>query len=150
MYEAQKNETQTDWLRPNICFLLLFLLIAGATKKKNNFTTRALLIFDYSLFFITGLLGILLIFMWVGTDHSMTKNNYNLIWAFPLHAVAAFFIQSNKSIIKYYFGFTTALLSLLILCWLFLPQQLNTSLIIIVLILLTRSLHIFRNFSPKS
>ncbi|MEI8053188.1 MAG: DUF4105 domain-containing protein [Bacteroidota bacterium] len=143
IYQSENNGNNGDLFKPNICFLLLFLFLAGAIKNKNNFTRKALLIFDYSFFFIVGLLGVLLIFMWVGTDHTMTKNNYNLIWAFPLHLIAAFFIQSENKIIKYYFGFTTVLLSLLIVSWLFLPQQLNSALIIIVLILLTRSYSIY-------
>ena len=33
--------------------------------------------------FIIGLLGIVLVFMWIGTDHNATKMNFNLLWASP-------------------------------------------------------------------
>ncbi len=95
--------------------------------------------FDGLLFFTTGLLGILLIFMWVGTDHSMTKDNYNLLWAWPMHAVVSFFITSHRSWVKPYF-LLSAIGGILTLCaWFFLPQQLNISLIPFVLLLIYRS-----------
>jgi hypothetical protein len=34
---------------------------------------------------LTGLVGCLLAFLWFGTDHSDTRYNLNVLWAFPLH-----------------------------------------------------------------
>ncbi|HBB92220.1 MAG: hypothetical protein A2X22_06700 [Bacteroidetes bacterium GWF2_49_14] len=36
------------------------------------------------LFFLSGIMGILFAFMWVGSDHWVCKGNLNLAWAFPL------------------------------------------------------------------
>jgi hypothetical protein len=63
-------------------------------------------------------LGILLIFMWVGTDHSMTKSNYNLLWAWPFNVIIAFFINSNKKWVKNYTGFSALGLTIVLLTWL--------------------------------
>lgn len=37
-----------------------------------------------------GLLGLLILFLWIGTDHQTMTNNLNLFWAFPLHLVLVF------------------------------------------------------------
>lgn len=94
---------------------------------------------DGLLFFIVGLLGLLFIFMWVATDHSMTKNNYNLLWALPTHLIISFFAGSRKKWLTKYFGFTALAGVLVLACWFFLPQQMNNALIPIVLLLTFRS-----------
>lgn len=95
--------------------------------------------FDGMLFFITGLLGFLLIFMWVATDHSMTKNNYNLLWALPSHLIISILVNSKKNWVRKYFGFTALAGVLLLLSWFFLPQQMNNALIPFVALLIFRA-----------
>jgi len=77
--------------------------------------------------------------MWFATDHSMTKNNYNLLWAWPTHIIIAFFVNTNKSWVKKYFALTSVALVLVLLAWFFLRQHLNISLIPFVLLLIYRS-----------
>jgi hypothetical protein len=77
--------------------------------------------------------------MWLGTDHAMCKGNYNLLWAWPMHAIVAFFINSKKQWVKKYLVITAVGLVLVLLSWFFLPQQLNNALIIICLLLLFRT-----------
>jgi uncharacterized membrane-anchored protein len=77
--------------------------------------------------------------MWFATDHSMTKQNFNLLWALPTHTIAAFFITSKKAWAKKYFMFTAVAMAIVLLAWFFLPQQLNTALMPLVLLLLYRS-----------
>ncbi|MGB0171764.1 MAG: DUF4105 domain-containing protein [Flavobacteriales bacterium] len=38
---------------------------------------------------ITGCVGLLLTFLWFGTDHADTRFNLNILWAFPLHLLGA-------------------------------------------------------------
>ncbi len=127
-------------------FLLFVVLLDFFSRKQTGFTlVKGILTgLDGLIFFLTGTLGIILIFMWLGTDHSMCKNNFNLLWAFPPHFIMAFFVNSKKAWVKKYFGFNSALLILLLISWFFLPQQLNTGLIPFVLLLLYRSALIAR------
>jgi hypothetical protein len=113
--------------------------------SKNKIATAFLKVFDFLLFFLTGALGILLLFMWFGTDHAMCKSNYNLLWALPTHFAAAFFIFSKKSWVKKYFLITAVGLMLLVAAWFFLPQQLNVSLLVICLLVLYRSLRKYQS-----
>jgi hypothetical protein len=78
--------------------------------------------------------------MWFGTDHMVCRNNYNLLWAWPTHIVAAFFIHSKRQWTKKYF-LISALANIVVLTtWFFLPQHMSPSLIPIILILIFRSI----------
>lgn len=130
------NSTFTTPLFIFSCFFLLYLLLSFS---KNASVRSILARLDALLFFVTGLLGILLVFMWFGTDHIMTKENYNLLWAIPLHTVFAFFLQSRKNWVRIYFYCTIFLYNILLLSWCFLPQQLNPALLPLIGVLLFRS-----------
>ena len=49
------------------------------------------------LLFITGLLGVLMLVMWLATDHQGCQNNYNVLWALPTNIIFAFLPKRNKS-----------------------------------------------------
>jgi hypothetical protein len=121
-------------------FSLLLALIIGLSFSKNKIVKSFLVGFDGLLFFLTGLLGVILLLMWFATDHSMTKQNFNLLWAWPTHLFVAFFTSSKKSWVKNYFKFTTVALAVVLLAWFFLPQKLNTGIIPITVTLLFRTL----------
>ncbi|MDE1191962.1 MAG: DUF4105 domain-containing protein [Arachidicoccus sp.] len=104
-----------------IFYLLLFYLF-----RKNVFVTGLL---NSILLYITGLLGLLLLFMWFGTDHQTCKNNYNLLWALPTNFIAAFFIWKKREVLRKYFFIVAIVTVLLLICWLFLPQHFNIALL---------------------
>ena len=133
------DNTKNNLKHPFFVFTCLFALIAFFSFFKNPTIQKILSSFDGLLFFIVGLLGILLVFMWFGTDHIMTKNNYNLLWAWPLNAVAAFYIHSGKKWVKIYYLIYTIFNIILIGCWFILPQLMNPALIPIIGILIFRS-----------
>jgi len=87
-----------------------------------------------------------LILMWVATDHSMTKDNYNLLWALPTHTIISFFINSKKKWVKQYWLFTAITGILLLLTWALLPQQLNIALTAFVLLIIFRAYTRYKNF----
>jgi hypothetical protein len=139
LYTLPYKKNTNPLFTPLIVFGLLLIIIAAISLSKSKLARIFLQGFDGLLFFCTGLLGIILIFMWWGTDHSMTKNNFNLLWAWPTHFIISFFVNSKKNWVKKYFGFTAIALAVVLLTWFFLPQHLNTSLIPIALLLLYRS-----------
>jgi hypothetical protein len=147
LYAINEDAGKGSIFTPLVIFSLLLIAIALISIVKNKFAQIFLQGFDGILFFCTGLLGIILIFMWAGTDHSMTKNNFNLLWAWPPHFIMAFFVTSKKRWVKKYFAFTTLALVLVLLAWFFLPQHLNTGLIPIVLLLIYRSTVISKTIS---
>ena len=139
LYQLTNNTDKKSWFTPLLFFSLLLGLFISLSLSKNKYAQSVLNGLDGLLFFTTGLLGIILLFMWFFTDHSMTKNNYNLFWALPTHIIFSFLINKNKPFVKKYFLATAISLAILLLLWPFLPQQMNNSLIPVVLLLLYRS-----------
>ena len=116
----------------------MFLLCRLSKGIKEN--TRILEIMDVVLFLSIGLAGIILSFLWFGTDHYATKDNLNLLWAFPTHLLIPFFRvrYSRSAWLKYYFLFWMVFLILFLASWTILPQQLNLANIPVILILIIR------------
>ncbi len=139
------NKKTNFLLHPLFIFTILFLAVVILSFSKKNSVRRFLYGFDGFIFFITGLTGCLILFMWLGTDHTVCRNNYNILWAWPTHVVAAFFIHTKKLWAKKYFTITAIFNSLLLMVWIFLPQPLSISLIPIILILIFRSFLYGRN-----
>ena len=81
------------WQTPLFWIALISVLLLIPTFISNeNWQAVA----DNILFILTGFLGLILLFMWVGTDHQSFSKNLNLIWAMPLNLVIAF--QKNKTL----------------------------------------------------
>jgi hypothetical protein len=77
--------------------------------------------------------------MWLGTDHILCRNNWNLLWALPTHAPAAFFLRKKARWMQFYLLVTIIIQTILLIGWIFLPQELNISLLPVVLLVLLRS-----------
>jgi len=137
-----QNE-KNNLTHPFFLFICLFVLIAFLSFSKNVFIQKFLASFDALLFFIVGLLGILILFMWFGTDHIMCRNNYNLLWAWPINIVAAFYIHSRRKWPQIYFLIYAIFNIVLIALWSFIPQHLNFALIPVLAILIFRSVLYF-------
>ena len=106
-----------------ICILILAFYFFF---RNNVFATHVI---DSILLYITGLPGLLLLFMWFGTDHQACKDNYNLLWALPTNFIAAFFIWKKRYRVKKYFLIVTVITLLLVICWWLLPQHFNIALL---------------------
>ena len=145
VYESAPEKIPFHWYHPWIVFGLIFLFIGFLSYRdwRGKKITKWI---DVLLFGATGLLGWMLLLLWIATDHNAAANNFNLLWAFPLHLVAAIgLLKKNPGEwISAYFKFTVVLTSLLIGFWVLLPQQLNSFLLPIAFIILIRALVILR------
>ena len=148
LYPIKEDIGKNSFFTPLVVFSLLLITIILLGFIKNKIAYAFLQGFDGIFFFLTGVLGIILILMWTCTDHSMCKNNFNLLWAWPTHFIMAFFVNSKKQWVKKYFAVTAIVLALVLLTWFFLPQQMNTGLIPIILLLIYRS--VVRSFFQTS
>lgn len=133
--------SKTAWFSPMVVFSILFLIIAALTCLKT--TGQFFKYFDFILFFLTGALGLLLLFMWFGTDHPTCKYNLNLLWAFPAHIVISFFINKKRNWVKKYF-FSNAILLVILLIFGWFLQELNPALIPVMLLLFLRSVMLYK------
>lgn len=115
-----------------VCLLLLCSYYLLRRKPK------AQLILDSLLLYITGLLGVLLLFMWFGTDHQACKDNFNLLWAMPLNLIAGFFIWRRPGWLKKYFIIMLVVTAILLAFWWGLPQHFNIALLPFCILMLIR------------
>jgi len=124
-----------------VCFLILALalLFSYAVRKGSK-------AFDFMLFFVVGLVGLLVTFLWFFTDHTNTIHNLNIIWALPTHLVMAFLLLSKQrnNFTRIYFLVTAIIAMLLVVAWVFLPQKLNPSLIPLVIAVALRAFRIYK------
>jgi len=130
---------ETALFTPAIVFTILLVLIICLSLIRRRWARMAVIIFDFVFFFALGLTGLLILFMWFGTDHIVCRNNYNLLWALPTHLVAAFVVHKNKDWIRNYFILVFWLSILLTIAWFFLPQQMNNALLPVLALVIYRS-----------
>ena len=89
---------------------------------------KALRVWSSLNLFIIGLLGIVLVFMWIGTDHNATKMNFNLLWASPFHFILIFCLikKSWNNFTYWYLILSLILIFTTILFWFTLTQEFNS------------------------
>jgi len=138
LYQPPVEKLSMPWFNPYL--VLAVISIAGLIFSFNRSTSeRTVRIIDKSFFLLTGLFGMLMAALWLFRQDTVCQYNMNLIWALPTHAVAAFFIGKQRRWIKPYFMVAGILGALLLLGWRWWPQQLNNSLIPVILLLVIRS-----------
>lgn len=136
------NKTTNNQYLPFILFSIFSLIIILLSRIKQYWASTIVKATDSLLLYLTGLIGGLLVFMWLGTEHSTCQNNYNLLWALPTNFIAAFFIWKKSGFIRKYFLAVAIIYALTLILWFWLPQQLNISLIPIVILLMYRTVHL--------
>lgn len=147
---AEENSAGTHniILGPLFIFTIFTVLIIYLTFAGNNHIKQILFRSDSLLFFLLGLIGFILLYLWIVSDQLNYSNNYNIIWALPLHIFFAFYALKNNRFCKIYFKITAGIFILLLLIWPTLPQHLNTSLVPIFVLMIFRS--IVRGFNLEN
>ena len=139
LYVLSESNIKKSFFTPFVLFASVLLVFVLLSLFKNTITQNILKLLDSFLFFSVGLLGLLLVFMWVGTAHIMTKNNYNLLWAWPMHIVYAFFIHKSSRGVKTYSMLLCIFLVLLLCTWFFLAQKMNNALLPLIVLMIWRA-----------
>jgi len=129
-----------------ILFLIVLVLSLSISRNKNVFKY-----IDAILFTVIGFAGILISFLWFVTEHITTKDNINLLWAFPIHLILPYMILRSKKTtwMKYYLQFWIIFLILFLASWTILPQQLNIANIPIILMIIVRFYYNLKNNNSK-
>lgn len=117
-YKAQKGSAFLV-LSPLFWFTVLLLVTGWITywNVKHGTQSRWL---DFCLFLIPGVVGVGLFLLWFASDHTVTSNNFNVLWAFPLNVVVAFifmFRLKQPWWLSWYLGLLLVLLLLLLGLW---------------------------------
>lgn len=143
--EFKELEQKILFLNPFLIFSILAFIGLYITYSdfKNKKRTKWI---DFMLFFCTGIIGVIIIFLWFFTNHATTPNNFNFLWAFGPNLVIAFlFLKENQQ--KWVQKYVLLLLIFLIaipIIWLTKIQQLPLSIIPLLLFLFVRYLFLFK------
>ncbi|MEM6799978.1 MAG: hypothetical protein AAF696_01175, partial [Bacteroidota bacterium] len=124
---------------------LAFIIVAFFSWKNLNQKPKKF-VGDALFFTLMGLAGCLLLFLWIGTDHSATKQNWNLLWLLPTHLIAGLFLFRKEipQWLKTYMGINTIIITLVLLGWFIIPQSFHIAFIPLMLISGLRSGLIYR------
>lgn len=125
--------------QPFIVFFVISLFFIWITYQNYTAKKRSKWV-DFSLFFITGLIGVVVLLLWFATSHTATYKNFNFLWAFAPNLVVAFFMFSTvlPKWLVYYNKLLLVLLAIQAVLWLLKIQVFNFAIIPIITMLFTR------------
>jgi hypothetical protein len=137
--DAQEKGDPTGKNVPLVVFTFFAVIVIIVSLLSRFQNSLFLKIVDSFLFYSAGIMGLLLLFMWFGTDHVVCQDNFNLLWAIPTHFIAAFFIVRKRRWMRWYFFLSAIIHALTLVAWFWLPQELNLALAPFVILLMFRS-----------
>ena len=150
LYQQKEEEIQKSFFTPIILFSILAIIILLITYYdfKNKRRTKWL---DFSLFLITGIVGLVVLLLWFATDHTATAKNYNVLWAFMPNIFIAFQLLKDKvkPWLRKYILLLIALLLIIIVIWILKVQVFSIGLIPILVFLVIRYLFILKVTNTK-
>lgn len=136
--------TPAFWLGLLLVLVGYFTYIDYKTGKRSKWL-------DFSLFLLTGLSGILILFLWFGTDHLSTKMNFNTLWAFAPNTLIAFLLIKKELPfwISKYILLLVLLLGITSILWIINVQVFASLLVIIMLALAIRYVFLLYHFKNR-
>lgn len=110
---------------------------------------------DAFFFGLVGLAGSLIVFLWFLSEHTVTNQNWNLLWAWPTHLVAAVVLWRNpkRDALRLYCWIGAGATLLTALGWPLWPQDLHAAVLPVVLLLalrLARQAYALREHPPAT
>ncbi len=102
---------------------------------------------NFLLFFISGIAGLLILVLWLATDHIVTIKNFNFLWLMPANLFVAFSLISKKerpTWLRSYLWFALACIAIIILIWILKIQILSPLNIPLMLALVVRYLFLLK------
>ena len=144
---AESKPIKSSLLSPFILFSILGLFVVFTTRKdiQNKKRSRWL---DFSLFFITGLIGLVLSLIWFATDHAAAANNFNVLWAFAPNLFVSFILLKKElpNWIKKYVLILILFQAIVVILWVFRIQVFSNA-VLPVLVLSTVRYYYLRKFA---
>jgi len=123
LLEQEQQEALPTFLTPMMVLLALLIGLQLLTIKRRRLGYRI----GLGLMFVFGLVGVLLLLMWLGSRHEALGNNWNIIWANPIYLILPFLKRGRF--------FSVLVVGLLVINFVFLPlmligllpQEINTN-----------------------
>jgi hypothetical protein len=147
---VKKNSKSSFLKSPLFWIVLLFavtLLLTYHDFKSGNRSRW----FDFLLFLVIGLHGLLIFYLWFLTDHVWTVLNFNILWVFPLNLIVAFLLLKKKPP-KWTSKYLLLLLLLIVMTmilWILKVQQFSILILPLLLLLAVRYIYLYRKFKAQ-
>jgi hypothetical protein len=145
-----ENQPKISIFNPFLIFSLLAFLGIYITYKdfKNNKRTKS---FDFLLFFITGIVGCILGFLWFLSSHSTAPNNFNILWAFAPNIFISFllFKKNHPKWIQKYMFILLIFIACIPILWVAKIQVFPVAVIPLLLLFFVRYLFLVKRLEPS-
>ena len=128
---------------PWVSVLLWAAFALGAAVTYRDYRAGRVVrrVVDVPLFAVTGVLGVLIVFLWFVSLHEVTARNWNLLWAWPTHLAAAWLLLRGRTPgawLRRYTGAAAVAALAFALGWFAWPQHLPPALLPLLLLLALR------------
>lgn len=145
----EEKEQQIAFFNPllilsTVCLLVLFITYKDFKNKKRS------KYLDFTVLFITGLIGFILLFLWFFSTHSTAPNNFNILWAFaPNLLISLIILKKNQpNWVHNYYKLLVFLIILIPILWVFKVQSFPIAVIPLLVLLLIRYLFLSKRIAP--
>lgn len=140
-WSAERASVEPVWPWPTLLGWLFFglgLVLTVLDGRSKNPSRR---LFDSFLFGVVGLAGLLIVFLWFISLHTVTQHNLNLLWAWPTHVLLAIALrrQWEPSWLWMYLAATAFATLVVLIGWPFWAQALPAIVLPLTLLILMRS-----------
>jgi len=145
LLDFDEISANTSLFNPLAFFTLLALIVVLITVKdiKNQKRTKWL---DFIIFFLTGIVGLILTYFWFFSSHKTAPDNYNVLWAFLPNLIVAFIVTKAiaKKWLQKYLIILLVCLTIVLILWILELQIFPITAIPILLLLGIRYLFLFK------
>ena len=141
-----EKEPKPSTISPFLVFTIIAFLGIFINYRDNKKGKRTKIL-DFILFFITGLIGAIIIFLWFFSSHSTAPNNLNFLWAFVPNLIIAFLLLKNNlsKWIRIYLLVLLIFMALIPLIWIAKIQVFPLAVIPLLILLFTRYLYLHKS-----
>lgn len=117
-------------------WVMSFVALIGLLSMANPRTEH---IFDTIFWLVLGIAGLIIFLLWFATDHTATKYNLNILWAWPTHLF--FFWKTRRTgATENYFMVAGVAAALLLMFWHWMPQEFPVAAIPLVVLIVIKGL----------
>jgi hypothetical protein len=90
-----KPKPPSPFTSPLVVMCVVFIIVLGISfvgyRRQKHYR-----FIDQFILLLTGLVGLMILLVWIGSAHEVLSRNYNIIWANPLSLVFAIFLFSKS------------------------------------------------------
>lgn len=150
LLDFKEKKSAFTLFSPIVFFTVLLLIVAFITFK-NSRTKNSTKILDFIILFVTGIVGLILLYLWVFSSHKTAPNNFNILWAFVPNLYVAFLVLKGKTKkwLPNYFKVLILLILGIPVLWIFKIQVFPLAIIPLLLAFLIRYFYLSKHLLPS-